>query len=320
MISETTILGIDVSRDWLDGFCLPGQKRFRHPNTADGHIALVAMIQQLSGPVKVGFEATGGHEWVLWTELVDAGIIAVQLSPAQIKAFALSRGTLAKTDRIDAELIARFMAFRPEAGRELPDENLRILRTLTTRRGQIVEMRKRLKAQISARRKQGVSADVETLDDELKEVLDTQIDDIERRIENVIAQVETLAAKANLLRSIPGIGPVSAAMLIAELPELGRMTSGEAAAMTGLAPVPHDSGAMRGRRTIAGGRRSLRHVLFQAALAAACHNPILRPVAKRLKERGKPHKLTIIAIARRLVTIANAIIKTGAPWQPQPGK
>ena len=320
MISETTILGIDVSRDWLDGFCLPSQNRFRHPNTADGHSALVAMIQQLSGSVKVGFEATGGHEWVLWTELVDAGIIAVQLSPAQIKAFALSRGTLAKTDRIDAELIARFMAFRPEAGRELPDENLRILRTLTTRRGQLVDMRKRLKAQIAARRKQGISADVETMDDELKEVLDTQIDQIERRIENVIAQVEPLAAKANLLRSIPGIGPVSAAMLIAELPELGRMTSGEAGAMTGLAPVPHDSEAMRGRRTIAGGRRSLRHVLFQAALAAACHNPILKPVAKRLKERGKPHKLVIIAIARRLITIANAIIKTGIPWQLQLGE
>jgi transposase len=320
MISETTILGIDVSRDWLDGFCLPSQNRFRHPNSADGHIALVAMIQQLSVPVKVGFEATGGHEWALWTELVDAGIIAVQLSPAQIKAFALSRGTLAKTDRIDAELIARFMAFRPEAGRELPDENLRILRTLTTRRGQLVDMRKRLKAQIIARKKQGVSADIETMDDELKEVLDTQIDHIERRIENVIAQVEALTAKAKLLQSIPGIGPVSAAMLIAELPELGRMTSGEAAAMTGLAPVPHDSGAMRGRRTIAGGRRSLRHVLFQAALAAACHNPVLKPVAKRLKERGKPHKLVIIAIARRLVTIANAIIKTGTPWQLQPSE
>ena len=179
-------------------------------------------------------------------------------------------------------------------------------------------MRKRLKAQISARRKQGVSADVETMDDDLQEVLDTQIHDIERRIENAIAQVETLATKANLLRSIPGIGPVSAAMLIAELPELGRMTSGEAAAMTGLAPVPHDSGAMRGRRTIAGGRRSLRHVLFQAALAAACHNPVLKPVAKRLKERGKPHKLVIIAIARRLVTIANAIIKAGIQWQLLP--
>lgn len=304
---------MDVSRDWLDGFCLPSQNRFRHPNTADGHNAPVAMIQQLSGSVKVGFEATGGHEWMLRTELVDAGIIAVQLSPAQIKAFALSRGTLAKTDRIHAELIARFMAFRPEAGRELPDEKLRILRTLTTRRGQLVDMRKRLKAQIGARRQQGISADVETMDDELKEVLDTQIDQIEGRIENVIAQVEPLAAKANLLRSIPGIGPVSAAMLIAELPEPGRMTSGEAAAMTGLAPVPHDSGAMRGRRTIAGGRRSLRHVLFQAALAAAWHDPILKPGAKRLKERGNPHKLVIIAIA-------NAIMKTGIPWQPQLGE
>ena len=284
MISEITILGIDVSRDWLDGFCLPSQKRFRHPNNPEGHSALVKMMQQLSGPVKVGFEATGGHEWVLWTELVDAGIIAFQLSPAQIKAFALSRGTLAKTDRIDAELIARFMAFRPEAGRELPDEKIRVIRTLTTRRGQLVDMRKRLKAQISARRKQGVSADVETMDDDLQEVLDTQIHDIERRIENAIAQVETLATKANLLRSIPGIGPVSAAMLIAELPELGRMTSGEAAAMTGLAPVPHDSGAMRGRRTIAGGRRSLRHVLFQAALAAACHNPVVNPGDKMTTE------------------------------------
>jgi transposase len=212
------------------------------------------------------------------------------------------------------------MVFRPDVGRELPDENLRVLRTLTTRRGQLVDMRKRLKAQIGARKKQGVLAGIETMDDDLRNVLDAQISSIEHRIENIIAQAATLAAKANLLRSIPGIGPVSVAMLIAELPELGRMTSGEAAAMTGLAPVPHDSGAMRGRRAIAGGRRSLRHVLFQAALAAACHNPVLKPVAQRLKERGKPHKLVIIAIARRLIIMANAIIKTGAPWQSQPGK
>lgn len=320
MIAETIVVGIDVSRDWLDGFCLPGQQRFRHPNTEEGHTALVAMIRQMPGQVKVGFEATGGQEWVLWTVLAAAEIVAVQLPPAQIKAFALSRGTRAKTDRIDAELIARFMAFRPEVGRELPNENLRVLRTLTTRRGQLVDMRKRLKAQIGARKKQAVSADVEVMDDDLQDVLDAQINAIERRIENVIAQVESFAAKAKLLRSIPGIGPVSSAMLIAELPELGRMTSGEAAAMTGLAPVPHDSGAMRGRRAIAGGRRSLRHVLFQAALAAACHNPVLKPVAKRHKERGKPHKLIIIAIARRLITIANAIIKTGTPWQVQPNE
>jgi len=109
-------------------------------------------------------------------------------------------------------------------------------------------------------------------------------------------------------------------MLIAEMPELGRMTSGEAAAMTGLAPIPHHSGAMRGKRAIAGGRRALGHVLFQAALAEASHNPVLKTVARAVKIRGKTHKLVIVAIARRLVTIANAILKTGIPWQPQPDR
>lgn len=197
----------------------------------------------------------------------------------------------------------------------MPHENLRILRALTTRRAQIVNMRKRLSAQIYAREKQGVAGDFQELDGTLNAVLDGQISEIERRIEQVIIQEETLAKKARLLRSIPGIGPVSAAMLIAEMPELGRMTAGEAAAMTGLAPVPRDSGTMRGKRVIAGGRRSLRQVLFQAALAAARHNPLLKPLAKRLKERGKPHKLIIIAIARKLVVTANALLKTATPWQ-----
>ena len=287
-------------------------------NSAEGHELLIAAVREMTGPVKIGFEATGGQEWVLWATLVAAEIDAAQLPPAQIKAFALSRGTRAKTDRIDAEMIARLMQFRPDAGRGLPTENLCIIRTLTTRRAQIVDMCKRLSAQIAARRKQDVPADVDGMDADLRAMLDTQISELERRIESVIAQEETSASKARLLRSIPGIGPVSAAMLIAEMPELGRMTSGEAAAMTGLAPVPHDSGTMRGRRAIAGGRRALRHVLFQAALAAACHNPVLKPVAQRLKTRCKPHKLVIVAIARRLVTIANAILKTGTPWRQNP--
>jgi len=186
------------------------------------------------------------------------------------------------------------------------------------KRATVVDMRKRLLAQIAARRKQDIPADVEGMDADLRAMLNTQVGDLERRIESVIAQEETAAAKARLLRSIPGIGPVSAAMLIAEMPELGRMTSGEAAAMTGLALLPHDSGAMRGKRAIAGGRRSLRHVVFQAALAAACHNPVLKLVAQHLKMRGKPHKLVIVAIARRLVTIANAILKAGVPWRQNP--
>lgn len=232
----------------------------------------------------------------------------------------MSRGTRAKTDRIDAELIARFMLFRPDAGRTLPSDNLRILRSLTTRRAQIVDMRKRLSAQITARQKQGIPAGIEDMDKALKTLLDTQIADLEQRIKSVIVQEKSSAEKANLLRSIPGIGPVSAALLIAEMPELGRMTSGEAAAMAGLAPVPHDSGAMRGKRAIAGGRRLLRHVLYQAALAAACHNPTLKPIAQRFKKRGKPHKLVIVAIARRLITIANAIIKTGETWRQIPAR
>jgi len=147
---------------------------------------------------------------------------------------------------------------------------------------------------------------------------DAQVGDLERRIDSVIAQEKTTAAKARLLRSIPGIGPVSPAMLSAEMPELGRMTSGEAAAMTGPAPVPHDSGAMRAKRAIAGERRALRHVPFQAARAAACHNPVLKPVAQRFKMRGKPHKLVIVAIARSLMTLANAILKTGVPGRQNP--
>ena len=318
MMAGTTLIGIDVSRDWLDGFCLPCGCRFRIPNSADGHAQLAEMIRALPASSKIGFEATGGQEWALWTWLVGAGMDAVQLPPAQIKAFALSQGRRAKTDRIDAELIARFMSFRPEAGRRLPSEKLRVLRALTTRRAQTVEMRKRLIAQIGARTKQDVAAELEALDGDLRTMLEIQIHALEQRIAGILAQEEILAAKAELLRSIPGIGPVSAAMLLAEMPELGRMTAGEAASMTGLAPVPHDSGAMRGRRMIAGGRRALRHVLFQAALAAACHNPILKVVAKRLKEKGKPHKLVIITIARRLITIANAVLRSGLPWQPQP--
>ncbi|CAN7746668.1 IS110 family transposase [Mesorhizobium sp. LjNodule214] len=318
MIAAATVIGIDVSRDWLDGFCIPGGQHFRLPNTSEGHAQLLVQIRRMPAAVRVGFEATGGQEWAFWVTLVAAEIEAVQLPPAQIKAFALSRGTRAKTDRIDAELIAGFMLFRPEAGRTLPSENLRTLRALTTRRAQIVDMRKRLSAQISAREKQGISEDVVDMDNALRIMLDDQIGDLERRIVSTIAQDDSLAAKARLLRSIPGIGPVSVAMLIAEMPELGRMTAGEAAAMTGLAPMPHDSGTMRGKRRIVGGRRALRHVLFQAALAAACHNQALKPLAKRLKERGKPHKLIIIAIARRLVTIANAVLKTATPWQSNP--
>lgn len=316
-LPQSTIIGIDVSRDWLDVHCLPDNQRLRLPNTDEGHDRLSEMA--LSHSALVCFEATGGQEWRLWAALDVAGIATRQLPPAQIRAFAASRGTRAKTDRIDAELIARFMAFRPEAGRALPHRKLRLLRALTSKRGQLVETRKRILAQIKAHGKLGTAEMFEAMDDKLKNLLDHQITELEARIEQIIATDESLATTAGILRSIPGIGPVASTMLIAEMPELGQITGEQAAALTGLAPIAHDSGAMRGKRAIGGGRRSLRHVMFQAALVASYHNPVLKIFADRLRAAGKPHKVIIVAVARKLVTIVNALCKSQQKWAIQPG-
>ncbi|MCV6594702.1 MAG: IS110 family transposase [Silicimonas sp.] len=254
----------------------------------------------------------------LWSALDGAGVATRQLPPAQIKAFAASRGTRAKTDRIDAELIARFMVFRPDAGRGLPHEKIRFIRALVSKRGQLVETRKRLLAQIKAHGKLGSADMFEAMDAELKDLLDHQIAELEVQIEQTIASDEELAAPADILRSVPGIGPVASTMLIAELPELGKISGEQAAALTGLAPIAHDSGAMRGKRAIAGGRRLLRNVMFQAALVASHHNPVLKVFADRFRAAGKPHKVVITAVARKLVTLANALCKTRQKWTAQP--
>ena len=262
----------------------------------------------------VCFESTGGQEWQLWAILEAEGVPARQVPPAQVKAFAQSRGTCAKTDRIDAELIARFFAFRPDAGRNLPAEKLRLLRALTSKRSQLVEMRKRLLAQIRAHQKLGTAAMFEDIDTEMKHRIESMIKGLEDRISRAIASDDRLSKTAGILRPIPGIGPVASTMLIAKMPEIGTITGEQAAALTGLAPVAHDSGTLRGKRAIAGGRCALRHVIFQAALVAAHHNPSLKPFADRLRKAGKPHKVIITAVARKLVTIANALCKSRRKW------
>lgn len=155
------------------------------------------------------------------------------------------------------------------------------------------------------------------MDAELKGLLDRQIAELEVRIEQTMASDDTLAATAGILRSVPGIGPVASTMLIAEMPELGQLSGEQAAALAGLAPIAHDSGAMRGKRAIGGGRRQLRHVMFQAALVASHHNPILKTFADRLRAAGKPHKVVVTAVARKLVTIANALCKSRLKWNDQ---
>ena len=314
-LSHGRVIGIDVSRDWLDLHCLPDGLRCRLPNVPTGHAAVAGLARNRDAVVC--FESTGGQEWRLWAFLEAEGVAARQVPPAQVKAFAQSRGTRAKTDRIDAELIARFFAFRPEAGRSLPAEKLRLLRALTSKRTQLVEMRKRLLAQIRAQQKLGTAVMFEDVDTELKQRIDNLIKDLEDRITRAIGSDDHLSEMAAVLRSIPGIGPVASTMLIAEMPEIGTITAEEAAALTGLAPVAHDSGTLRGKRAIAGGRRALRHVIFQAALVAAHHNPSLKVFADRLRKAGKPHKVIITAVARKLVTIANALCKNRQKWSAQ---
>jgi transposase len=175
-------------------------------------------------------------------------------------------------------------------------------------------MRKRLLAQIRAHQKLGTAVMFEDVDSELKQRIDGIIEELEDRITRAIAGDDHLSEMAVVLRSILGIGPVACSILIAEMPEIGTITGEEAAALTGLAPVARDSGTLRGKRAIAGGRRALRHVMFQAALVAAHHNPNLRSFADRLRKAGKPHKVIITAVARKLVTIANAPCKNRQKW------
>lgn len=303
-LSHGRVIGIDVSRDWLDLHCLPEGFRRRIPNNPQGHATVADLARERDAIVC--FESTGGQEWQLWANLDANGVAARQVPPAQVKAFGQSRGTRAKTDRIDAELIARFFAFRPDAGRSLPAEKLRLIRALASKRAQLVEMRKRLQAQIRAHRKLGTAAMFDDIDSELKARLDTRIKELEDKIDATISGDDTLAETAGILRSIPGVGPVASTMLIAEMPELGAMTGEQAAALAGLATVAHDSGTLRGKRAIAGGRRALRQVMFQAALVAAHHDPSLKIFAARLRQAGKPHKVIITAVARKLVILANA--------------
>ena len=313
-LSHGRVIGIDVSRDWLDLHCLPDGLQCRMPNGPEGHAAVSDLARDRDAVVC--FESTGGQEWQLWETLEAEGVIARQVPPAQVKAFARSRGTRAKTDRIDAELIARFFAFRPDAGRRLPTEKLRSLRALTSKRAQIVEMRKRLLAQIRAHQKLGTAEMFDSVDSDLKARLDCLIKELEDRIGATLSGDVLLAETAGVLRSIPGIGPVASTMLIAEMPELGTITGEQAAALVGLAPVAQDSGTLRGKRTIAGGRRALRHVMFQAALVAAHHNPSMKALADRLRKAGKPHKVIITAVARKLVNLANALCKSRQKWKP----
>lgn len=307
---DATVIGIDVSKDRLDVAIRPSGEAFSVDRNAAGLEVLVGRLAALS-PLVVALEATGGFETVAAAALAAAGLPVVVVNPAQIRAFAKAIGKRAKTDPIDAAVIAHFAeATRPEP-RLLPDEATRLLSDLVARRRQIVEMMaaegqrerrlsdKRLKKSIARLRK--------ALEKELAE-LDSAIDDAMRG-------TPAWREKEDLLISVPGVGPVIARTLIAELPELGRLSGKQIAALAGLAPYTRQSGQWKGKSFIGGGRVVVRTALFMGALVAKQHNPVLKVFFDRLIAAGKPKMVALIAVARKLLIILNAILRDRRPWQ-----
>lgn len=303
-------VGIDVSKDRLDIAVRPSGEAFVVERNAAGLDRLVVRLKELS-PHFVALEATGGFETVAAAALAAADLPLIVVNPAQVRAFAKALGQRAKTDPIDAAVIAHFVeATRPEV-RPLPDAATRLLADLVARRRQIIEMigaeSQREKRISVPRLRKSIRRVTATLEKELAS-LDADIDD-------AVRGSPVWREKEDLLASVPGIGPVIARTLLADLPELGQLNRKQVAALAGLAPFTRQSGQWRGKSFIGGGRKSVRTALFMGAMVAKRHNPILKIFFDRLVAAGKPKMVALIAVARKLLTILNAILREKRAWQ-----
>jgi transposase len=303
-------VGIDVSKRRLDTHLRPSGEGFTIDHD-DGNVA--ALVERLAAlaPALAVLEATGGMEVRLAAALAAAALPVAVVNPRQVRAFARATGRLAKTDRLDAAAIARFAeAVRP-AVRPLTDEATRHLQALVARRRQLLEM---LVAERN-RRHAAAPALHGRIDAHLR-WLEEALAEIEGDLEGAVRDSPIWRAKEALLRSVPGVGPVSARTLLAELPELGSLTRRQAAALVGVAPFSRDSGKLRGRRTVWGGRAALRACLYMAAVAAARGaNPAVAGFYRRLRQAGKPAKVALTACMRKLVVTLNAMLRTDTAWK-----
>jgi transposase len=303
-------VGIDVSKDRLDVHLRPSGEGFAVARHGEG---LEQLADRLAGlrPELVVLEATGGFEITVAAAVAAAGLPLAVVNPAQIRAFARAIGRLAKTDRLDAQLIARFAEqVRPEP-RPVLGEQAQALAELVARRRQIVEMI----GMESNRRRQARSAKVLKGIERTLGALQAALAELDREIDDQIKGSPVWRATEDLLTSVPGIGKITARTLIAELPELGRIDRRRIAALVGVAPVNRDSGARHGHRAIAGGRTDVRNVLYMAALTATRCNPPIRDLYLRLRQRGRPAKAALVAAIRKLLTVLNAILREKRPWQ-----
>ncbi|MGL4440939.1 MAG: IS110 family transposase [Bosea sp. (in: a-proteobacteria)] len=310
-MDATVIVGIDVSKDRLDVHVRPGGSVFWVSRDGDGVASLIEQLERFTIKA-VAVEATGGFEKVVAAGLVGAGLPVVVVNPAQVRAFANALGKRAKTDPIDAAVIAHFVEATAPVIRPLPDEETRLLADLVARRRQIVAMigaERQREMRAPARIAKSIRRLVKALEKELA-VIDGDIDD-------AVRGSPVWCEKEDLLSSVPGIGKTIARTLLAELPELGTLDRRQVAALTGLAPWTRQSGQWRGKSFISGGRADVRAALFMGAMVASRHNPALKAFRDKLVAAGKPKLVAIIATARKLITILNAIIRDKQPWREQ---
>jgi len=309
---DAIYVGIDVSKDRLDVAVRPTGESFAVGRNGAGIDELAKRLTAIS-PLLVAIEATGGFETIVAAGLAGSSLPLVIVNPAQVRFFANAVGKRAKTDPIDAMVIAHFAEATKPQVRQLPDETTRLLADLVARRRQIVEMiaaeSQRARRVSNPRLKKSIARLHKALEKELA-ALD---DDIGEHVRGTPAWAE----KEDLLASVPGIGPTIARSLIAELPELGTLDRRQIAALVGLAPWTRQSGQWRGKSFIGGGRSSVRSVMFMGAMVAARYNPPLKAFRDRLVAAGKPKLVAIIAVARKLLTILNAILRDKTPWQPK---
>jgi len=306
------VMGIDISKARLDCATYPQQTTaWSHEYDAAGMDALVARAKALGVQVVV-LEATGGLEVDVAAELHRAGVPVAVVNPRQTQRFAQALGILAKTDRIDAGVLARFGAMTQVKPRPLKDAALRELDEVLTRRRQTMEMLVMERQRYGQARNPRVKAQVQAHIDWLRQAIKDFDQDLRQRIETS----ESWKAKDDLLRRVKGIGQLNAATLIAECPELGQLGRKQIAALVGVAPFARDSGAMRGKRCIWGGRASVRHALYMATHSARRYNPQIKAMYERLIAKGKSTKVVMVACMRKLIIILNAIVRDNALWNP----
>ena len=310
MKPSLSFVGIDVSKDSLDVARRPEVEHRKFAYDADGLKALLDTLKSW-GPVFVVVEATGGLERALVAELVAAGIDLAVLNPRQVRDFARGVGKIAKSDPIDADVLARFAeVVQPPPSEKVPEKQ-RELQELVARRQQLVAFRV---AEINRQGTASAKLARRSLEKMLK-TINTQIDDLDAAIAKLVRADDDWQRKADLLKSVPGVGDITSHNLVGVLPELGKLNREQIVALAGLAPYNHDSGKLKGKRSISGGRAEVRQTLYMAALSARNDNPTIRRFAQRLEATEKPFKVVMTACMRKLLVILNTLVKNDTLWR-----